>query len=145
MLSRTASDLYWMSRYLERAENLARMLDVSYSLSLMPHDGGAVYNLARALGLQGADLRKARAQLVFDRADAAHHLRAGQVQFQKLVHLLFHRQPADVEEHRRCAALQPRAVGRKGFEVDAARPQPRLGEAARTQVVHDGGRGRQRG
>ncbi|NBA93921.1 hypothetical protein GUY40_02915 [Pseudomonas sp. R5(2019)] len=26
MLSRTASDLYWMSRYLDRAENLARML-----------------------------------------------------------------------------------------------------------------------
>ncbi|NQD95448.1 alpha-E domain-containing protein [Pseudomonas sp. CrR25] len=39
MLSRTASDLYWMSRYLERAENLARMLQVSYSLSLMPQDG----------------------------------------------------------------------------------------------------------
>ena len=39
MLSRTAAALYWMSRYLERAENLARMLDVSYSLSLMPHDG----------------------------------------------------------------------------------------------------------
>jgi|TARA_R110000868_G_scaffold82610_5_gene233212 uncharacterized alpha-E superfamily protein len=28
-----------MSRYLERAENLARMLEVSYSLSLMPQDG----------------------------------------------------------------------------------------------------------
>ena len=39
MLSRTASDLYWMSRYLERAENMARMLDVSYSLSLMPQTG----------------------------------------------------------------------------------------------------------
>ncbi|MFC3609589.1 alpha-E domain-containing protein [Stutzerimonas tarimensis] len=39
MLSRTADDLYWMSRYLERAENLARMLDVSYSLSLMPQSG----------------------------------------------------------------------------------------------------------
>lgn len=39
MLSRTADDLYWMSRYLERAENLARMLEVSYSLSLMPQDG----------------------------------------------------------------------------------------------------------
>ena len=39
MLSRTAAELYWMSRYLERAENLARMLDVSYSLSLMPQDG----------------------------------------------------------------------------------------------------------
>ncbi len=42
MLSRTASDLYWMSRYLERAENLARMLDVSYSLSLMPRMGAAM-------------------------------------------------------------------------------------------------------
>lgn len=39
MLSRTASELYWLSRYLERAENMARMLDVSYSLSLMPQDG----------------------------------------------------------------------------------------------------------
>jgi uncharacterized alpha-E superfamily protein len=39
MLSRTAGDLYWMSRYLERAENRARMLDISYSLSLMPQDG----------------------------------------------------------------------------------------------------------
>jgi uncharacterized alpha-E superfamily protein len=28
-----------MARHLERAENLARMLDVSYSLSLMPQDG----------------------------------------------------------------------------------------------------------
>lgn len=36
MLSRTASELYWMSRYLERAENTARMLDVTYSMSLMP-------------------------------------------------------------------------------------------------------------
>ncbi len=39
MLSRTADDLYWMARYLERAENLARTLDVSYSLSLMPQGG----------------------------------------------------------------------------------------------------------
>ncbi|MFJ2711120.1 alpha-E domain-containing protein [Pseudomonas sp. NPDC087346] len=39
MLSRTAADLYWMSRYLERAENLARMLEVSYLLSLMPQAG----------------------------------------------------------------------------------------------------------
>ncbi|WP_026182382.1 alpha-E domain-containing protein [Leeia oryzae] len=35
MLSRTASHLFWMSRYLERAENLARMLDVSFTLSLL--------------------------------------------------------------------------------------------------------------
>ena len=36
MLSRTASQLYWMSRYLERAENTARMLDVTYTMALMP-------------------------------------------------------------------------------------------------------------
>jgi len=36
MLSRTADDLYWMARYTERAENLARMLDVNYRMSLLP-------------------------------------------------------------------------------------------------------------
>lgn len=35
MLSRTASGLYWMARYLERAENIARVLDVTNRLSLM--------------------------------------------------------------------------------------------------------------
>jgi uncharacterized alpha-E superfamily protein len=37
MLSRTANDLYWMSRYMERAENTARMLDITYRMSLMPY------------------------------------------------------------------------------------------------------------
>ena len=36
MLSRTADHLFWMSRYMERAENTARMLDVNYQTSLMP-------------------------------------------------------------------------------------------------------------
>lgn len=36
MLSRTASELYWMARFLERAENTARMLDVTQTMSLMP-------------------------------------------------------------------------------------------------------------
>lgn len=35
MLSRTASELYWMARYLERAENIARLMDVTNKLSLM--------------------------------------------------------------------------------------------------------------
>ncbi|KAF0803951.1 hypothetical protein A6D6_03533 [Alcanivorax xiamenensis] len=35
MLSRTASDLYWLSRFIERAENTARMLDVAWNLSMM--------------------------------------------------------------------------------------------------------------
>jgi uncharacterized alpha-E superfamily protein len=34
MLSRVAGSLYWMSRYLERAENLARLLDVNLQLLL---------------------------------------------------------------------------------------------------------------
>lgn len=36
MLSRTADHLFWMARYIERAENTARMLDVLYRTSLLP-------------------------------------------------------------------------------------------------------------
>ncbi len=36
MLSRTADHLFWMSRYTERAENTARMLNVNYETSLLP-------------------------------------------------------------------------------------------------------------
>jgi uncharacterized alpha-E superfamily protein len=35
MLSRTASTLYWMSRFVERAENTARILDVTWRMSLL--------------------------------------------------------------------------------------------------------------
>lgn len=38
MLSRTADHLYWMARYIERAENVARVLDVTYNMSLLPSD-----------------------------------------------------------------------------------------------------------
>ena len=36
MLSRTADHLFWMARYMERAENTARMLDVNYQTSMLP-------------------------------------------------------------------------------------------------------------
>jgi uncharacterized alpha-E superfamily protein len=36
MLSRTADHLFWMSRYTERAENTARMLDINYQTTLLP-------------------------------------------------------------------------------------------------------------
>ncbi len=42
MLSRTADHLYWMSRYLERAESLARMIDAHQRLSLLPRAPEAV-------------------------------------------------------------------------------------------------------
>lgn len=41
MLGRTANDLYWMARYVERAENMARLLEVGQRLSMLTHDGGA--------------------------------------------------------------------------------------------------------
>src|SRR5690606_29183155 len=42
MLSRTADHLYWMARYTERAENLARMLDVNSRMSLLPQGAEVV-------------------------------------------------------------------------------------------------------
>jgi uncharacterized alpha-E superfamily protein len=42
MLSRTADHLYWMSRYLERAVNLARMVDAHQRLALLPRAPEAV-------------------------------------------------------------------------------------------------------
>ncbi|MFH8135416.1 alpha-E domain-containing protein [Pantoea osteomyelitidis] len=53
MLSRTASGLYWMARYLERAEQLARILDVTNRLSLMPVRGSHGDELLLPLNLTG--------------------------------------------------------------------------------------------
>ena len=42
MLSRVADSIYWMSRYVERAESVARFIDVNYQLMLdLPTVGGA--------------------------------------------------------------------------------------------------------
>ena len=41
MLSRTADHLFWMSRYIERAENLARLLDVTWQMSMVPQSEDA--------------------------------------------------------------------------------------------------------
>jgi len=49
MLSRTADNLFWMCRYIERAENTARMLDVNLQMSLMPQDAPARDSLWRAV------------------------------------------------------------------------------------------------
>jgi uncharacterized alpha-E superfamily protein len=49
MLSRTADHLYWMARYMERAENTARMLDVNYQTSLLPQSTDAALNAWKGL------------------------------------------------------------------------------------------------
>jgi len=49
MLSRTADHLFWMARYTERAENTARMLDVSLQTSLLPQPEASVELLWRGI------------------------------------------------------------------------------------------------
>lgn len=39
MLSRTAESLFWAARHMERADNIARKLEVGYRMSLMPNEG----------------------------------------------------------------------------------------------------------
>jgi uncharacterized alpha-E superfamily protein len=41
MLSRTAENLYWLARYVERAENMARLVDVGQRMASLTFDPGA--------------------------------------------------------------------------------------------------------
>ena len=43
MLSRTADNLYWIARYMERAETMARLLHVGGRIALLPSVGGEGY------------------------------------------------------------------------------------------------------
>lgn len=43
MLGRTANDLYWLSRYVERAENMARLIEVGYRIVLLPREGSGYH------------------------------------------------------------------------------------------------------
>jgi uncharacterized alpha-E superfamily protein len=44
LLSRTADNLYWLARYMERAETAARLLDVGARNALLPNTGGGYRN-----------------------------------------------------------------------------------------------------
>jgi uncharacterized alpha-E superfamily protein len=57
MLSRIADSLFWIARYMERAEDTARTLDVNYHMLL---EQSAKTDPA-ALGSAGSDCRRARA------------------------------------------------------------------------------------
>jgi uncharacterized alpha-E superfamily protein len=79
MLSRVADSLYWMSRYLERAENTVRQLDVT--MGLMLDTGGAsererwqrlVASLGKPAGLDwNGNLEAMAHKLVFDNLNNA--------------------------------------------------------------------------
>lgn len=49
MLSRTADHLFWMARYIERAENTARMLDVTLTTALLPQSPAQAEQAWRAM------------------------------------------------------------------------------------------------
>lgn len=49
MLCRTADHLFWAARYMERAENTARMLNVAYETSLLPHSAQVAHLNLRGL------------------------------------------------------------------------------------------------
>ena len=44
MLSRTADNLYWLARYMERAETVARLLEVGARIALLPNAGHGYRN-----------------------------------------------------------------------------------------------------
>ncbi len=79
MLSRVADSLYWMSRYLERAENTVRLLDVTMSLMLDTGGAGAearwqrmVEALGKSAGMAwNGNLERMAQKLVFDLVDPA--------------------------------------------------------------------------
>ena len=57
MLSRTAQNLFWISRYLERAELTARLLEVGYRIALMPSAGTGYQNeWSSILSVSGSDV-----------------------------------------------------------------------------------------
>jgi len=74
MLSRVGDSLYWMSRYLERAENTVRQLDVTMSLMLDTSDTSAETRWQRMMDSLGqpsgmewnGDLEAMARKLVFD-------------------------------------------------------------------------------
>ncbi|MGA2046801.1 MAG: alpha-E domain-containing protein [Terracidiphilus sp.] len=79
MLSRVADSLYWMSRYLERAENTVRQLDVTMSLMLDTSDTSAemrwqrmMTSIGKVEGMEwNGDLDAMARKLVFDNVNTA--------------------------------------------------------------------------
>lgn len=60
MLSRTADNLFWMTRHIERADNTSRMLDVNLQMALLPQDAHTLENSWRAV-LRISELQSAYA------------------------------------------------------------------------------------
>ena len=67
MLSRVAESLYWMSRYLERAEHTARVVKVQLNLMLereTEDDDRHWRRMLKSLGVEMTDVKEGEAQAV---------------------------------------------------------------------------------
>ena len=57
MLSRTAENLFWVSRFMERAELTSRLLEVGYRIALMPNASTGYQNeWASVLSVSGSEV-----------------------------------------------------------------------------------------
>jgi len=75
MLGRTAQNLFWLSRYVERAENMARLLDVGYRMSLTSRrEGSAAEHLLSMMQAAEVDEAFAEKHDVADVATVSHFM-----------------------------------------------------------------------
>lgn len=75
MLGRTAANLFWLSRYVERAENMARLLEVGYRMSLTSRrEGGASEHLVSMMQAAEVDEGFAAKHAVADVDTVAHYM-----------------------------------------------------------------------
>jgi uncharacterized alpha-E superfamily protein len=83
MLGRAANDVFWLSRYMERAENMARLIEVGYRIVLLPRVGEGFHQewqstlesagcMAGYTARHGAlDRQKVIDYMLFDRSNAS--------------------------------------------------------------------------
>jgi uncharacterized alpha-E superfamily protein len=75
MLGRTAQNLFWLSRYVERAENMSRMLEVGYRMSLTSRrEGGASEHLMSMMRAAEIDEAFEAKHKVADSATVSHFM-----------------------------------------------------------------------
>ena len=75
MLGRTAQNLFWLSRYVERAENMARLLEVGYRMSLTSRrEGGASEHLMSMMQAAEVDEGFSAKHLTHDVDTVAHYM-----------------------------------------------------------------------
>jgi uncharacterized alpha-E superfamily protein len=70
MLGRTANDLFWLARYIERAENMARLTEVGYRIFLLQRAGEGVHQEWQST-LQSASSLEAYHEK-YEKLDTAH-------------------------------------------------------------------------